>query len=99
MTEPMLHGQLPPPVLHLYREAVERLIREAASPAARWVKRTETGTGIAVDAQGRQTEEQRQLDKSLFPPCLIREVWDRPRDTELVADYIRWQAPLLLQLT
>jgi hypothetical protein len=50
-----------------------------------------------VDSQG-QERSGRLLDKTAFPQCLIRESWDKSRDMELVADYIRWQAPLLLQL-
>jgi hypothetical protein len=48
---------------------------------------------VSTDAGGRH------LDKNQFPQCLIRQSWDRPRDAGLVADYIRWQAPLLPQLT
>ncbi len=83
---------------HFYREAIERLISEEAAPGARWFKRTEAGTGIAVNEQGEETSADLSLKKTAFPPCLIRDKWDDARAAKLVADYIRWQAPLLLQL-
>jgi hypothetical protein len=83
---------------HLYREAIERLISEAAAPGARWYKRTEAADGIAVNEQGEQISADLTLQKSAFPPCLIRDNWDDMRAANLVADYVRWQAPLLLQL-
>ncbi|WP_455209717.1 hypothetical protein [Kaarinaea lacus] len=83
---------------HYCREAIERLIREEAAPTAQWYKRTQAGVGIAVNGQGDEKEAAQNLQKNAFPPCLIRESWDSERATQLVAEYIGWQAPLLLQL-
>ena len=83
---------------HIYRDAVERLINEEAAPQARWYKRTEAAADIVVNEHGEEMNAELVLQKTVFPPCLIREKWDEARAVNLVADYIRWQAPLLLQL-
>ncbi|KPJ96516.1 MAG: hypothetical protein AMJ53_00575 [Gammaproteobacteria bacterium SG8_11] len=84
---------------HIYREAVERLIREETLPSVQWYERTTTAGGIAVDNRGIALDSSLSLEKAVFPPCLIRETWEDSRAANLIADYIRWQAPLLLQLT
>lgn len=88
----------PPQESHVYRDALERLIRDESAPDAQWYLRTGSGAGIAVDAQGKELENGHCLASAEFPQCLIRESWQQPADARLVADYIRWQAPWLLQL-
>jgi hypothetical protein len=84
---------------HLYREAIERLISDQAGSEARWYKRTQAASGNAVNEQGEPVSADFALQKTAFPPCLIRDKWGDARAAHLVADYIRWQVPLLLQLT
>jgi hypothetical protein len=69
-----------------------RLIRQAAGnrPTALWVERTATGDGIGTDG--------RTFARDNFPPLLLRNDWPNREQRRLVADYLAWQAPWLLQL-
>lgn len=64
-----------------------------------WIERQSDGSGqILCSHTGKTTRRHQQLDTSAFPPCLLVEHWRDPRSLQLVADYIDWQAPLLLML-
>jgi hypothetical protein len=67
-------------------------VRTAAGkkPLAVWVKRNKEGGGSGQHGE--------QFSPQLFPPLLIREQWESRKQHKLVADFIDWQAPWLLQL-
>jgi hypothetical protein len=67
-------------------------VRSAAGikPFAIWIKRNKEGGGIGQHGE--------QFSPHIFPPLLIRDQWENSKQHRLVADFIDWQAPWLLQL-
>lgn len=72
-------------------EDLAGLIREAAGrrPVAVWVERNANG---GLDTEGES------YAPTAFPPLLLSTDWPSPGERRLVADYLDWQAPWLLQL-
>ncbi len=73
---------------------LEAMVRDRAGQAQRcvWFHRHEDGSG------SRCGEPQTRLDADAFPPLTLCERWPDSDETDLVADYVRWQAPRLLML-
>jgi hypothetical protein len=81
--------------------AIEAQVHRAAgSPArAQWFLRDEAGAGTGLEGFPLGGGEEGQtLPREAFPELLLREAWDQPRERELVARLIAWQAPRLLTL-
>jgi hypothetical protein len=74
-------------------ETLVGLISRAAGrrPRAEWVAREPSGAGRAGDG--------RAISARRFPDLFLRTEWGTPEDSGLVRDFLRWQAPWLLQLT
>ncbi|MEW8027881.1 MAG: hypothetical protein AB2792_13500 [Candidatus Thiodiazotropha sp.] len=73
-------------------EALSRLIKNAAGKqsTAIWIKRK--GDGSGKDHYGKH------YPGTLFPTLLLRDRWDDSDHQQLVSDFLKWQAPWLLQL-
>ena len=71
---------------------VSGAIRTAAGkrPAAIWIKRHREGNGTGQHGE--------HFSAEAFPSLLIRDQWEEHKQCKLVADFIDWQAPWLLQL-
>jgi len=76
---------------------LKQLINERAGDDSRtlWVKRKKTDFGYSGDAIKDNDEIIPSAD---IPQRLLLESWDNAEDAQLVADYLAWQAPWLLQL-
>ncbi len=72
-------------------ESLEALINDQAAAKAQWLLRDGEGAGVVVGTG--QT-----LPVKAFPDLMIRPCWTADRDESLVAAYLRWQAPWLLEL-
>jgi hypothetical protein len=69
----------------------EMLQRQAGSPSrALWIQRTPNGSGLVDDNYC--------YGPDAFPELFIRTQWPEPGQAALVADFLSWQAPWLLQL-
>lgn len=85
------YGQLPALVAALVG-------RRAGRPArGLWFERRADGSGIGLDPAN-TSHPAAELPASQFPELPLSEIWPRPEDAALVADYLRWLAPLLLVL-
>jgi hypothetical protein len=73
-------------------ETLSHLINHTAGrqSSAIWIKRNRDGSGS--DQQGKR------YPNSQFPSLLLRECWDDAQQQQLVSDFLKWQAPWLLQL-
>ncbi|MBT3046098.1 MAG: hypothetical protein AB2728_15460 [Candidatus Thiodiazotropha sp.] len=73
-------------------EDLIRLIKRASGKpsAAVWIKRKRDGTGS--DQYGAH------YPSRMFPALLLRERWEDIKQQQLVSDFLKWQAPWLLQL-
>lgn len=74
---------------------IQRLIDQVANAAGKssqgvWLERLSDGNGKAPDGRYWQADA--------FPELLISDHWARSDDQALLADFIKWQAPWLLQL-
>lgn len=76
---------------------LKQLINERAGDDSRtlWVKRKKTDFGYSGDAIKDNSEI---IPASEIPQRLLLENWKSSDDTQLVSDYMAWQAPWLLQL-
>ncbi len=83
---------------HQYRDRLQEIVRKR-SAGAQWFKREPDGGGSGLE-ENRHIEElqHRQLPAAAFPPLLLEESWTDSESQDLVADYIAWQAPVLLTL-
>lgn len=59
-------------------------------PQAVWVERDSSGDG--------KTDDGTLIPAALFPKLFLRTEWSEPEDAGLVREFLRWQAPWLLQL-
>ncbi len=86
---------------HKHRDVLAECVKRAAGspPQAQWFERSPEGGGLGLaDNLNDAAIRERTLRRADFPQLLIREAWDDTQCRDLVADYIRWQAPLLLTL-
>jgi hypothetical protein len=58
-------------------------------PRALWFRRDAEGNGHSVDMH---------LPANAFPPLLLREDWPDPEHSRMIAEFLHWQSPWLLQL-
>lgn len=66
---------------------------------ALWIERRADGSGsVLYNHAGKSQWRDELLAAELFPSCLLDEHWQDPQARQLVADYLNWQAPLLLML-
>ena len=82
-----------------HHEVLERCISAAAGaiPAAQWFRRSEDGSGQAVESVGMpQDLLHRRLELENFPSLLLKTLWADRLYEQLVSDYHAWQAPELL---
>lgn len=80
---------------------LDRLIRQRCKRPyqALWVERQTDGSGtVLCNHAGKTTRRNEILTAENFPLCLLNEHWQDLEDTQLVTDYLYWQAPLLLML-
>lgn len=78
-----------------------RLIRQRCKRPyqALWVERQADGSGtILHNHAGKPVRRHEILAADIFPTCLLSTHWHAPVATQLVTDYLHWQAPLLLML-
>ncbi len=84
---------------HPHINALERLVRiEAGHGVSQWFERLPGGNGKGLAHPHCQEIANRELDKELFPELLLREQWSDCYDQVLVADYLAWLSPRLLEL-
>lgn len=83
-----------------YGEWLESRINAHAGPhiSAQWFLRNEAGGCATGGCNIRPEWQERQLAHEDFPELLVRSHWNDPVTCELVADYLDWLAPWLLQL-
>lgn len=81
-------------------ELLSRLINHQAGKPVRyqWFERRVDGSGRGLAGENPGQPVERQLPTESFPEMLIRQKWQRPDAEKMVNAFIRWQAPLLLQL-
>lgn len=83
------------------QDLLQRLIKQRCQPPyqALWIERHPDGSGdIRYNHAGKSQQQNEQLDANSFPACLLNEHWSQPEAQQLIADYLHWQAPLLLML-
>ena len=68
------------------------LVNQRAGSRAQcmWIQRDDTGNG--------HDDNGRPYPASAFPPLLLDSQWEDGQEQKLVRDFLRWQAPWLLQL-
>lgn len=84
-----------------HREVLARFVNQAARPfpAAQWFRRQEDGSGLGQRGLRVPPEWQgRMLPAAAFPELMLQETWNSRLENSVIADYHRWQAPLLLLL-
>lgn len=84
-----------------HRETLARFVNQAARPyaSAQWFRRQPDGSGQGARGLRVPAEWQgRTLPAEAFPELMLREEWNSRLENSVIADYHRWQAPLLLLL-
>ncbi|MBE9516386.1 MAG: hypothetical protein IME93_05360 [Proteobacteria bacterium] len=83
-----------------YGEWLESRLNACAgkSMCLQWFIRNDAGASATGGFNVKPEWEGRQLPDSAFPEMLIRSNWDDPVMSDLIADYINWLSPCLLQL-
>ena len=73
--------------------------RAGAQPVAQWFRRYADGSGLGLSCIGADsTLEGRNLPAPAFPPLLLATTGHDAAHTDLIADFLVWQAPCLLSL-
>ncbi len=78
-------------------ESLEKLIRMNADKR-QWFHRSPDGSAVSLDFRTPASLAGRELPASAFPELLVREDWDIPQESQLVAIWASYLAPWLLQL-
>ncbi len=90
-------GHQPQYHINLLADQVKNLAQHPAS--AQWFRRESDGSGFGLEGVHLAEKfRERRLPPEAFPELLLRENWADRQARELVADFIAWQAPLLLTL-
>ena len=83
------------------QDLLDRLIRQRCKQPyqALWVERHADGSGTVLhNHAGKPVRRHETLAADTFPIYLLNTHWCDPQAAQLVADYLHWQAPLLLML-
>jgi hypothetical protein len=83
------------------QDLLQRIIKQRCNRPyqALWIERQTDASGcVLYNHAGKSQRHYAQLDAEAFPLCLFDEHWPDPQARQLVADYLKWQAPLLLML-
>lgn len=73
--------------------------RAGVQPVAQWIRRQADGRSLGLSCIGADyVLEGRDLPVSVFPPLLLASVGHDALHTDLIADFLVWQAPYLLSL-
>ncbi|MES9936514.1 MAG: hypothetical protein ABW153_08725, partial [Sedimenticola sp.] len=84
---------------HPHISALERAVRaEAGDGVSQWFERLPDGDGIGLAHPGKEELNGRLMKRERFPELLLREKWSNRHDHLLVADYLAWTSPVLLEL-
>lgn len=83
-----------------YAEWLESRINACAGEtmASQWFIRNEVGASATGGFNLKPEWEGRQLAHNAFPELLVRSNWDDSVMNDLIADYVDWLAPCLLQM-
>jgi len=83
------------------QDLLKTVIKQRCKPPfqALWIERDVDGSGTVLSNQhGKPPRRREKLAAVEFPPCLLAEDWPSAEASRLVADYLNWQAPMLLML-
>lgn len=83
------------------QDLLNHLIKQRCKPPLRglWLERQADGSGIVLhDHAGKPVRRNEAIAAEAFPVCLLDETWPDAEATQMVRDYLNWQAPLLLML-
>lgn len=70
-----------------------------ASMTTYWIERQADNSGVILHGHaGKQVSRPPTLPASAFPVCLLDENWPDAQTSQLISEYQRWQAPVLLML-
>ncbi|MET0104293.1 MAG: hypothetical protein ABW072_04000 [Sedimenticola sp.] len=93
---PSDHGESDP---HPHISALERAVNaEAGDGVSQWFERQPEGDGIGLVHPGKEELNGRLMKRDQFPELLLREKWNDRYEQLLVADYLAWTSPVLLEL-